>query len=329
MPKLNLKETKSEKEEKEWRRARREARKSVRHKRYSDDEGPSAHTSSKSFGRSKKSNGYQDLHSDLDEGHWSPPSTSYKQQTVDDDEEFRQKLFDAMEQDHGQDSAQARFNEYVPSRWRDHIGDSFSGGPQMGGLDAKDARPELMDDDEYAEWIRYGMWARKHKAEHDEKLRKEAERKERKEKEARLREETKKLEREEAERRKKRREEKQTKLLLQYWKEYEDRWATLRQSTTTDGDLDFRAIPWPVFPSPDAPSAITKSSVSEFLLSSLHSSGKSKKQRLREGLLLFHPDRFEGRFLARVKAQDQLVVKEAVGRTARALNELVEEHQDS
>lgn len=54
---------------------------------------------------------------------------------------FREKLFDAM--DENADGIHASYNEYaIPSRWRGH-----------GGAD-----PAQMEEEEYAEYIRQGMW---------------------------------------------------------------------------------------------------------------------------------------------------------------------------
>lgn len=59
---------------------------------------------------------------------------------------FREKMCSAFEDDERLDGIDSRFNDYVqiPDRWT---------------CDAHDAaNPQYMDDDEYAEWIREGMW---------------------------------------------------------------------------------------------------------------------------------------------------------------------------
>jgi len=63
-----------------------------------------------------------------------------------DELEFREKMWGALEEDERLDGIDARFNDYahIPDRWT---------------RDAHDAAdPQYMDDDEYAEWVREGMW---------------------------------------------------------------------------------------------------------------------------------------------------------------------------
>ena len=50
---------------------------------------------------------------------------------------------------------------------------------------------------------------------------------------------------------------------------------------------------------------------------------KRKKEKLRETLLRYHPDKFEGRVMSRVRPEDQDTVKETVGIVARTLNALM------
>jgi hypothetical protein len=62
----------------------------------------------------------------------------------------------AFEDDERLDSLEARFNDFahVPDRWR-------SGGRVLGRsvIEGDDmADPQHMNEDEYAEWIRAGMW---------------------------------------------------------------------------------------------------------------------------------------------------------------------------
>jgi len=52
---------------------------------------------------------------------------------------------------------------------------------------------------------------------------------------------------------------------------------------------------------------------------------KEKKDRLREAFLRFHPDKFEGRFMARVNDKEKEKVREAIGQISRVLNLLMGE----
>lgn len=343
MPKrLDLKETKAEREEKEYKRLRKEARKAARY--HVDLDDPSGSTashsaasgegsgSSRKFGRGSRKQ-YDLVFDDLDEGTWTPSSTSIKtdkddirtQMEEDEEQAFRAKLFDAMEMDLGQDSAHNHFNSYahIPSRWRKR---------SPTGRDLDDAGPpdpSTMNDEQYAEYIREGMWERTHKAEVEERQRRKERAQERKEKEKRLKEESKRLEAEAIEERRRKREEKDKRKLRDSWRAYESRWSTLQRaaasSTIVPYSLDFEFLPWPVHPPPKSIDALTKDSISTFVLSDLHSAEKSKKQRLRDALLLYHPDRFESKFMAFVREQDRTLVTEGVGRVVRALNALTEE----
>lgn len=52
---------------------------------------------------------------------------------------------------------------------------------------------------------------------------------------------------------------------------------------------------------------------------------KERKDRLREAFLRFHPDKFEGRFMRRVKEDEREKVREAIGQVSRVLNSLMGE----
>jgi len=52
---------------------------------------------------------------------------------------------------------------------------------------------------------------------------------------------------------------------------------------------------------------------------------KLRKEKLRETFLRFHPDKFEGRLMNRVRESDRERVREAVGIVVRVLNALMVE----
>lgn len=213
-----------------------------------------------------------------------------------------------------------------------------------------------LDEEEYAEYVRAGMWRRKNKEEIErrellEKERKVKEEKERVEVEKRRREEKEKIRRlEERRRANSEKEEKEARV------SYEERWKKLLAAppptpnptppaepspTTTDAPpgptplapLRFTSFPWPIYPPMPLPplswpsaSQITPTAISTFLLSHLPSS--SRKSTLRQAVLAYHPDRFE-RLVMRVPedkeggTETRERVRELGLRTSQVLNDLM------
>lgn len=166
-----------------------------------------------------------------------------------------------------------------------------------------------------------------------------------------LKEETARMEKIEGERRRHRRIEKESARWIDALAQYEARWKVLLSGVDASRDLDrelnFADIPWPVLVSEVGPtfSAADKShtapeiedftseAISAFLLydgrpsrsSSAETDAlkKERRDKLREAMLRFHPDKFEGRIMHRVRASDKELVRDAVGRVARAINDLL------
>jgi hypothetical protein len=222
--------------------------------------------------------------------------------------QFRAKLFSAMEDDTRLEDIEARFNAYhIPKRWKG------SGDPLE--------RLEDMDDDEYVEWLRRKMWERKHKKEREDAARLEKERQERRERERRERREVRKHE---EERRQKHKEREAVTEMTHAWQEYLASWGTLNSKPPTSLALHFQDIPWPIQHPPTSPEQLTASAISAFVLSPLHSHGKNQKQRIREALLVFHPDRFDKWVRLVRDGPDRHLVREAAGSVVRILNTLLE-----
>jgi len=112
-------------------------------------------------------------------------------------------------------------------------------------------------------------------------------------------------------------------LIVEAWIKYESRWSSL--STTTE-ELDFRTLPWPLVLPPKSTDDITQEAIVAFLYSHNHSQDQSRKERIRNAQLRWHPDRFR-RFLGRVSETDKAAVEEGVGIVARVLNELTEKEK--
>jgi len=108
------------------------------------------------------------------------------------------------------------------------------------------------------------------------------------------------------------------------WQNYSASWNTLNSNPPTSPTLHFRSIPWPVQHPPTSLEQLTADAISEFVLSPLHSHGKNRKQRIREALLVFHPDRFDKWIRLVRNERDRQLVHEAAGSVVRILNALLE-----
>ncbi|TBU31928.1 hypothetical protein BD311DRAFT_716049 [Dichomitus squalens] len=345
--KLRLKRTPAEQAEHDLRKARRTARKAAKHRRQRDeDEYDESDSHSHRKKRRRTSVGVSSNDIDDSDSEYGPqPASSHRAHKPDydriqaeiEEQRFRDKLWGALGDDERLDSVEASLNSYahVPRRWR--------GGGMERMDDESDVDPRYMEDEEYAEWIRAGMWRKKHAAEHEEQMRKQAEHNARKAKEKAIREETKRLERVEEEARRNRRRAREQMRAGEARELYEIRWkALLAPSTSIESDepmLGLPDVPWPIYLAYPAsknqpPSALriddfTTEAISSFLLPhheedyNSEASKKGRRERLREAMLRFHPDKFEGRVMARVRSDEREIVREAVGVVARTLNTLM------
>lgn len=161
--KLRLKRTPAEQAEHDLKKARKAARKAARHKRAhdNDDIGPE-----RVHKRQRADDAYSPHDSDEEYGpqpaggssSYSPtshrahkPDYDYIQAQLE-EERFRDKLWGALGDDERLDSVEASLNAYahVPRRWR--------GGGMDRMDDELDVDPRYMEDEDYAEWVRAGMW---------------------------------------------------------------------------------------------------------------------------------------------------------------------------
>ncbi|KIY50260.1 hypothetical protein FISHEDRAFT_39803 [Fistulina hepatica ATCC 64428] len=275
------------------------------------------------------------------------------------EDRFREKLFDAMADDERLDDIETRFNYYahIPSRWRS----ANSKGKETFYEEDSFLRmnPDTIEDEEdYAEWIRLGMYRKTHAAEYEEQERVKAAKAARKAAEDARRAETARMVKvEEFERLKKKKDAEMHR--WDYARQcYASRWAELSNAPPTNNDgvlaerMTFANVPWPVVsaypistkkgrqsPSPSITVAdLTLDAISTFLLpSSSHYASpddpnvpsndqmqaKARKEQLRETFLRFHPDKFESRTMKLVKSDDQEQVREGISHVVRALNTLM------
>lgn len=186
MPKLHLKRTPEEEAAHQVRKQQKNgARRKRRHHNIDHSDGDFPSSSSSKRHRTRE-DGYpmKWASSDEDEqeteyGPQPPPttpdSTKFRSHNVDyeqiraevEERRFREKMFDALGDDERLDTVEARLNDFahVPGRWR-RVGGKQSGGAWdddgLGGIDqgndSLSLDPRYMDDEEYAEWIRAGMY---------------------------------------------------------------------------------------------------------------------------------------------------------------------------
>jgi len=139
MPKLHLKRTAEE--EAAHRLGKKEAR---RRKRGCEDGStkPSSHK------RPRTTEGFSERKWASSDGDYGPQPAKKDDET--EEMQFQEKLYDAFADDERLDSLEARLNGYahMPARWRDRFEDDAW----------LKADPQTMDEEQYAEWIRVGMY---------------------------------------------------------------------------------------------------------------------------------------------------------------------------
>ncbi|TDL17588.1 hypothetical protein BD410DRAFT_729818 [Rickenella mellea] len=113
--------------------------------------------------------------------------------------------------------------------------------------------------------------------------------------------------------------------VLAAWSNYQKWWSTARDQDI----LRFQAISWPTVTTVTVAEDLTVNRIASFVLSPHHSQDKSPKDRIKEQLLRWHPDRFDGRYLPKVPAEERDAVRQAVGHVVKALNELISRDRDS
>ncbi|GAA5975007.1 hypothetical protein JCM11641_006800 [Rhodosporidiobolus odoratus] len=282
-----------------------------------------------------------------------PPEQAHKRTRTDD--EFFESLADAEQQDQGVGYFEEElFSRQMPT-YNSYYG---SAAGAAAGFEKGSTGNHLaqMDEEEYAEYVRAGIWRMRHK---EELERQERAAKEKKVKEEREKKENEKRNREERERIRKleeRRKQKNKEEEEGAQRRYEEGWKRLQQpapasassaaptATPTDNfqpsssskpptpyPLRFTDFPWPLFPPLALPplswpqvSDFTAPAISTFLLPDSLPSEKHKAV-LRQAVLAYHPDRFE-RLVGRIPEEKEDVrerVRELGLRVSQVLNELM------
>jgi hypothetical protein len=112
---------------------------------------------------------------------------------------------------------------------------------------------------------------------------------------------------------------------------YERHWVGLLGSKSKSAGLGFGDIPWPVQVQGELSniSQITPEAVSSFLFlpgNEGHDEagrGRARKEELRGTILRFHPDKFEGRVIPRIKDEERAAVREGANAVTRAVTALM------
>ncbi|KAF5393210.1 hypothetical protein D9757_000514 [Collybiopsis confluens] len=280
------------------------------------------------------------------------------------EEKFREKMAMAFEDDERMDSIEARLNTFahVPMHWGGGTGNKRKINYEEDEFLTMD--PMSMSEEEYVEWIRMGMYRKTHAQEIADKEQKKAERAAKRARDKAIQAETGRLEKLAAAERSARERAKESRTFEQLRTEYDRRWKVLLEARPADSDVEtaligFDDIPWPMLLSTHrsktksaSPSNVqtnlsledfTRDAISSFLFTSLTvplastskdtsadveaevNAQKVRKERLREAFLRFHPDKFEGRLMPRVKPSERTQVREALGIVVRVLNDLMGE----
>jgi hypothetical protein len=110
---------------------------------------------------------------------------------------------------------------------------------------------------------------------------------------------------------------------------YRRGWDELSGSEAKSADLGFGDIPWPVSGRAPDLSQLNAEAISAFLFipesQGLDEAERARirKEELRGAMLRFHPDKFEGRVVPRVKEEDRTAVREGANAVTRAVTALL------
>ncbi|GAA6060845.1 hypothetical protein JCM10212_005263 [Sporobolomyces blumeae] len=346
MPRLRMKPTSTD--EAILAAQRRASRKSRKHRPRSESLSPPRH-------RPPASAVPPNPHYDFDESS-VPPEQAYKRTRTDD--EFYEALQDAQLADEGAGFHEANLYERQVPAYATSYG---SAAGAAAGIDAGRNHLGGMDDDEYAEFVRAGMWRLKNRDEVERLERVEKERKAREERERRENLERDRKERERIRRLEEKRKRRNVEFEQQARERYEQAWQRLQRPTTTattttatrtpdettatpatpkpstSVPLQFTDFAWPIFPAVAFPplswpvvTDLTTASISTFLLPSTLSPDE-RKVKLRAAVLSYHPDKFE-RLIVKIP-EDKDDVRERVRelglRASQVLNEMMKSEKAS
>ncbi|KAF8268342.1 hypothetical protein EI94DRAFT_1578109 [Lactarius quietus] len=114
--------------------------------------------------------------------------------------------------------------------------------------------------------------------------------------------------------------------LIRLFENHENKWRQLKDSN----NLGWNSFAWPVFRRPSEPEEMTTSAIGAYVLSkhAPDANAKSSKDRVKDHIKRWHPDKFETRILPRVVEEEREKVKAGAGAVVRGLNELLNRNYD-
>jgi hypothetical protein len=114
--------------------------------------------------------------------------------------------------------------------------------------------------------------------------------------------------------------------LIRLYENHENKWSQLRNSD----NLGWNSFAWPVFKRPSEPEEMTTPAISAYVMSKYAPGADTKtpKDRIKDHLKRWHPDKFETRILPRVAEEERDKVKTGAGVVVRGLNELLNKNYD-
>ncbi|KAI9058062.1 hypothetical protein FKP32DRAFT_1688936 [Trametes sanguinea] len=113
--------------------------------------------------------------------------------------------------------------------------------------------------------------------------------------------------------------------VIKLFQDHERRWNVLAEAT----QLAWESFPWPMLKAPSQPEDLTYAAVQAYVLSPHHPVDKAPKDRVKDYLRRWHPDRFETKLLPKVLPAAREKVKEGAGTVARHLNKILSSLSDS
>lgn len=107
--------------------------------------------------------------------------------------------------------------------------------------------------------------------------------------------------------------------VIQLFEEHEKMW----QRIPTLDMLSWSSFAWPMLKRPNTPEDLTTTAISAYVLNPNYPTDKSDKDRIKEHIRRWHPDRFETKLLPKVRSDERETVQEGAGYVVRSLNELL------